>query len=79
MEKFRTFLQENTDPVAEIARRTGLRAKAVKGFIDDNNINPDKLMQDLGQKKLDFKDLMTAVAGKEGNKYFVKIVKEYGE
>jgi hypothetical protein len=63
-----------------IASLTGTRADAAQKFIDDNNLNSEKLYSHLKKGKLsDRMDFMTAVAGKPGNPIQKKMIKMFGE
>lgn len=60
-----------------IAKQTGLRSTAVKKFVDDNDIDLTGLIMDVGQKKINPMDLVTAITGRPNNRYFKQIVTKY--
>jgi hypothetical protein len=65
--------------VNTIATNTGLRAKAIAGWADENGVNLSKVSADLKSKKLKPMDLMTAVSGNPGNKYAQQIIDKYSQ
>jgi hypothetical protein len=63
-----------------IASLTATRPDAVQKFIDDNNLNSEKLYQFLKKSKLDGKmDFVTALVGKPNNPIQKKMIKMFGE
>jgi hypothetical protein len=63
-----------------IASLTATRPDAVQKFIDDNNLNSEKLYQFLKKSKLDGKmDFVTALVGKPNNPIQRKMIKMFGE
>jgi hypothetical protein len=63
-----------------IASLTATRADAVQKFIDDNNLNSEKLHSYIKKGKLsDRMDFVTALAGKPGNPIQKKMIKMFGE
>lgn len=70
--------EETISPIEkEIAYSTGARDVKVHDFIKDNNINAVLLIKDLKTKKISALDVITAIAGKPGNKYFQKLIASY--
>jgi hypothetical protein len=65
--------------VNSIAAKTGMRAQAVAGWADENGVNLSKVSADIDSKKLNPKDLMTAVVGNPGNKYAKDIIAKYSQ
>ncbi len=60
-----------------IAKRTGLRATAIKSFVDENGLDLTQLVMDIGQGKLSGTDFATALSGNPGNKYQRAIISKY--
>jgi hypothetical protein len=65
--------------VNHIASTTGLRAPAVAGWADENNVNLSKVLDALKSKKLKPMDFMTAVVGNSNNKYAKEVIKKFGK
>jgi len=65
--------------VNSIAAKTGMRAQAVAGWADENGVNLSNVSADIDSKKLNPKDLMTAVVGNPGNKYAKDIIAKYSQ
>lgn len=64
----------------EIARLVGARSKAVKDFIERNDIDDHDLFQYLTKAKLKEKmGFITALVGNPGNKYEKEIVKKFSK
>ena len=62
----------------EIASLTGLRANAVQNFVDENNLDIDRLLRFVKKGKLPERmDLMTAIVGNPGNKIQKQIIKDF--
>ena len=70
---------DGMETVNAIAAGTGLRAQAVAGWADENGVNLSKVSADIDSKKLNPKDLMTAVVGNPGNKYAKDIIAKYSQ
>lgn len=68
---------DSMSTVNEIARLSGLRAVAVAEYGDKNNINLSAILKDLKSKKIKGADLMTAIVGKQGNKYSNEMIIKY--
>jgi hypothetical protein len=68
-----------------IASLTATRADAVQKFIDDNNLNSEKLYQFLKKSNASSRfggfamDFVTAISGKPGNPIQKKMIKMFGE
>ena len=64
----------------EIGGYTGLNKNAVQKFVDDNNLDIEKVFQFVKKGKLsDRMEMVSAVAGKPGNPIQKKIIKMFGE
>jgi hypothetical protein len=70
---------DGMETVKSIAAKTGLRAQAVAGWADENGVNLSKVSADIDSKKLNPKDLMTAVVGNPSNKYAKDIIAKYSQ
>jgi len=60
----------------EIAEMSGLRLSAIQNFAKEHKLDAMDFMQQVGQKKIDKKDLVSAIAGGNNNKYSKDIVKK---
>jgi len=64
----------------EIGGYTGLNKNAVQKFVDDNNLDIEKVFQYVKKGKLkDRMNLVSAIAGKPSNPVQKKIIKMFGE
>lgn len=72
-------LREASDPYAVIAAMTGLRQTAVQSYLVDNDIDVERLTQDLVDGKVKPMDISTAVSGNTNNRYSMAIKKNYSE
>ena len=64
----------------EIGGLTGMNKDAIQKFVDDNNLDIEKVFQFVKKGKLsDRMDFMTAVAGKPGNPIQKKMLKMFSE
>jgi hypothetical protein len=70
---------DGMETVKSIAASTGLRAQAVAGWADENDVNLSKVSDALNSKKLKPMDFMTAVSGNPGNKYAKDIIAKYSQ
>jgi hypothetical protein len=92
----KTGIKESVEPVNEavptqtkwavaIASLTATRPDAVQKFIDDNNLNSEKLYQFLKKSNASSRfggfaiDFVTAISGKPGNPIQKKMIKMFGE
>jgi len=66
------------ESVSAIALRIGARKEAVAKFVEQNNIDTNKLNSDLKSGEVYFLDVITAIVGTPDNKYEKQIVKKYG-
>ena len=66
------------ESVSAIALRIGARKEAVAKFVEQNNIDTNKLNSDLKSGEVYFMDVVTAIVGMPNNKYEKEIVKKYG-
>ena len=76
---------ESTNEVAsrtamEIGGLTGMNKDAIQKFVDDNNLDIEKVFQYVKKGKLkDRMDLVSAIAGKPNNPVQKKMIKMFGE
>jgi len=73
----KTKIAESSNPPALIAAMTGLRSTAVQSYLANNNIDVEKLTQDLVSGILKPVDLSTAISGNPKNRYSMEIIKKY--
>ena len=66
------------ESVSAIALRIGARKEAVAKFVEENDIDTNKMNSDLKSGKVYFMDIITAIVGKPNNKYQKEIIKKYG-
>ena len=78
----------HTESVNEVASRTaieiggltGMNKDAIQKFVDDNNLDIEKVFQFVKKGKLsDRMDMVSAIAGKPGNPIQKKMIKMFGE
>jgi hypothetical protein len=80
-----TLVFESVNEVAsrtamEIGGLTGMSKDAIQKFVDDNNLDIEKVFQFVKKGKLAQRmDLVTAIAGKPGNPIQKKMIKMFGE
>lgn len=63
--------------IESIARNAGIRPAAVESYITNNNLDAVKMAQDIGTKKLNIIDVITAVTGETHNRYSQEIISKY--
>jgi len=64
----------------EIGGLTGINKDAIQKFVDDNNLDIEKVFQFVKKGKLsDRMDMVSAIAGKPGNPIQKKMIKMFGE
>jgi Arc/MetJ family transcription regulator len=82
------FLRNKAESVNEVASRTameiggltGMNKNAIQKFVDDNNLDIEKVFQYVKKGKLAQRmDLVTAIAGKPNNPIQQKMIKMFGE
>ena len=66
------------ESISAIALRIGARKEAVAKFVEENDIDTNKMNSDLKSGKVYFMDIITAIVGKPNNKYQKEIIKKYG-
>lgn len=66
------------ESISAIALRIGARKEAVAKFVEENDIDTNKMNSDLKSGKVYFMDVITAIVGKPNNKYQKEIIKKYG-
>jgi hypothetical protein len=81
MIKLKDLLNESASRTAmEIGGYTGLNKNAVQKFVDDNNLDIEKVFQYVKKGKLPERmDLVTAIAGRPGNPIQKKMIKMFTE
>ena len=81
MIKLKDLLNESASRTAmEIGGYTGLNKDAIQKFVDDNNLDIEKVFQYIKKGKLPERmDLVTAIAGKPNNPIQKKMVKMFAE
>ena len=65
------------ESISAIALRIGARKEAVAKFVEENDIDTNKMNSDLKSGKVYFMDIITAIVGKPNNKYQKEIIKKY--
>lgn len=65
--------------IKDIASLLNMNPKSIHSFITSNKLNAAKLWSDLGRKKLNRLDFITAVVGNPGNEIQRGIIKNYTE
>ena len=65
------------ESISAIALRIGARKEAVAKFVEENDIDTNKMNSDLKSGKVYFMDVITAIVGKPNNKYQKEIIKKY--
>ena len=66
------------ESISAIALRIGARKDAVAKFVEEHDIDTNKLNSDLKSGKVFFMDVITGIVGKPNNKYQKEIIKKYG-
>tara|TARA_R110000737_G_scaffold338211_1_gene359041 strand:+ start:5866 stop:6882 length:1017 start_codon:yes stop_codon:yes gene_type:complete len=81
LKQLKKSLNESKDDMyyKEISSLTGVRTKAIEKFVIDNKLDAMELMQNIGQSKIDRKDLTTAITGTPNNKYAKEIISKMSE
>ena len=79
--KMISLLKENASRTAmEIGGLTGLNKDAIQKFVDDNNLDIEKVFQFVKKGKLsDRMEMVSAIAGKPNNPVQKKMIKMFGE
>ena len=62
-----------------IASATGMMASGIASWADENGVDLSKVSADIDSKKLNPKDMFTAVIGTPGNKYAKDIITKYSQ